>query len=143
MKTQQGFTLIEVMIVVAIIAILAAIALPAYQDYVARAQVSEGLSLSAEAKSAVSEYFANYGAWPGGNSNAGLATNTSIKGKYVTSTTVLSGKINLVFNEAATSSKIKASGVGLTLSPVDQAGSISWNCSGGAIANKYRPSSCR
>ncbi|WP_246022904.1 pilin [Cognatilysobacter terrigena] len=122
---------------------LAAIALPAYQDYVARSQVSEGMSLASGAKTAVAEYYANYGAWPTDNPAAGLATAASIKGKYVTSATVATGKINLVFNETSTSSKIKGAGTGLTLSPVDNQGSISWTCTGGSIGAKYRPSSCR
>ncbi len=70
---QHGFTLIELMIVVAIIGILAAIAIPAYQDYTIRAQVSEGLTLAAGAKTAVSEYFLERGAWPTDNATAGLA----------------------------------------------------------------------
>ena len=87
MKTmQKGFTLIELMIVVAIIAILAAIALPAYQDYVARSQVSEAMSLSSGAKTAVAEYYADRGAWPTSNTQAGLTPNSaSINGKYVAS----------------------------------------------------------
>ncbi|MCH6548628.1 MAG: pilin, partial [Proteobacteria bacterium] len=81
-KVQQGFTLIELMIVVAIIGILAAIAIPAYQDYTVRAQVSEGLNLGGGAKTAVTEYFQDRGAWPVNNTEAGLdATPTNIKGK--------------------------------------------------------------
>ncbi len=142
MKTlQKGFTLIELMIVVAIIAILAAIALPAYQDYVARSQVTEGMSLSAGAKTAIAEYYANYAAWPGTNAAAGVAAAGSITGKYVSSTTIgTNGVITVAYNKTATSAKIKAND--LTLTPTDQGGSISWNCAG-SIAAKYRPSSCR
>lgn len=141
MKNQQGFTLIELMIVVAIIAILAAIALPAYQDYVARSQVSEGLSLASGTKTAVAEYYANYAAWPTTNTAAGVAAAASIAGKYVSSTTVgTSGAITVAFNKTATSAKIKSNN--LTLTPADNGGSISWTCSG-SIAPKYLPSSCR
>ncbi|HSO99968.1 MAG TPA: pilin, partial [Thioalkalivibrio sp.] len=93
-KNMQGFTLIELMIVVAIIAILAAIALPAYQDYVARSQVSEALSLAGGAKTAVAEEQANTGDFVGiTNATAGIAAATDISGKYVTSVTVDDGEI--------------------------------------------------
>lgn len=141
MKNQQGFTLIELMIVVAIIAILAAIALPAYQDYVARSQVSEAMSLASGAKTAVAEYFSNYGQFTGAdNANTGLAAAASIKGKYVTSATVSGGVVTVLLNETATSQKIKNKN--LVLSPVDNQGSISWVCKG-SVDTKYRPSSCR
>ncbi|AMU97582.1 fimbrial protein [Xanthomonas citri pv. fuscans] len=141
MKKQNGFTLIELMIVVAIIAILAAIALPAYQDYLARSQVSEGLSLASGAKTAVAETYANTGAFPANNAAAGLETAANIKGKYITSVTVSSGGvITALFN----SSNAKLSGKNLVLTPTDNNGSISWGCSTGTtIDQKYLPTSCR
>lgn len=141
-KMQKGFTLIELMIVVAIIAILAAIALPAYQDYVARSQVSEAMSLASGAKTAVAEYYADRGTWPTSNAAAGLASANSISGKYVTSTTVAgNGVITSVF-KAPGSVSAKIANANFSLTPSDNGGSIKWAC-GGSIQDKYKPSSCR
>src|SRR5687768_17953843 len=97
-KLQKGFTLIELMIVVAIIGILAAIAIPAYQDYTIRAQVSEGLNLAAAAKAAVAETFLNRGAAPANRTQAGMsATATDTRGKYVASVEVDDGVITIVY----------------------------------------------
>ena len=142
MKKQQGFTLIELMIVVAIIAILAAIALPAYQDYLVRSQVSEGLSLTSGAKSAVAETYANTGTWPTTNTEAGLEAAANIKGKYVTDVTVgAAGIITATFgNDANTKIATKT----LVLTPTDNNGSISWTCANGtSVDQKYLPTSCR
>ncbi|EMS3255689.1 pilin, partial [Neisseria gonorrhoeae] len=90
---QKGFTLIELMIVIAIVGILAAVALPAYQDYTARAQVSEAILLAEGQKSAVTEYYLNNGIWPENNGDAGVASPSDIKGKYVESVTVTNGVV--------------------------------------------------
>ncbi|ENY0109901.1 pilin, partial [Neisseria gonorrhoeae] len=90
---QKGFTLIELMIVIAIVGILAAVALPAYQDYTARAQVSEAILLAEGQKSAVTEYYLNHGKWPANNTSAGVASASEIKGKYVESVTVAKGVV--------------------------------------------------
>ncbi|ENS9591515.1 prepilin-type N-terminal cleavage/methylation domain-containing protein, partial [Neisseria gonorrhoeae] len=90
---QKGFTLIELMIVIAIVGILAAVALPAYQDYTARAQVSEAILLAEGQKSAVTEYYLNHGEWPENNTSAGVASASDIKGKYVESVTVTNGVV--------------------------------------------------
>ena len=141
MKKQSGFTLIELMIVVAIIAILAAIALPAYQDYVARSQVSEANSLASGAKTAVAEEYANTGSFSGiDNTTAGLADAGSITGDYVTQVAVSGGVISATMGNSASA---KVSGDDLVLSPIDQGGSISWTCTQSDIETKYLPSVCR
>ena len=141
-RTSAGFTLIELMIVVAIIAILAAIAIPAYQDYLIKAQVSEGFSLAGGAKSAEWDFVSNTGRFPQINASAGLPTSTSITGAYVSALTVApAGKITLSFDTNKANSKIRSST--LVLSAITHSGSISWTCNSGTLAAKYLPSSCR
>lgn len=142
MKKQQGFTLIELMIVVAIIGILAAIAIPAYQDYTIRAQVSEGLNLAGGAKAAVTEFTMDTGRFPTLNAGAGVAAATDINGKYVTQVAVGSGDgiITVTYgNEAHT---LLATNT-LALSATTNAGSVEWDCAGGGIANRHLPAACR
>jgi type IV pilus assembly protein PilA len=141
MKKQQGFTLIELMIVVAIIGILAAIAIPAYQDYTIRAQVSEGINLSAGAKAAISEYFMDKGALPLNNAEAGLDTPTAIVGNYVTQVASANGTITVTYgNEANTAIDTQT----LSLVPdTTSGGSVQWTCSRGSLAAKHVPSACR
>jgi len=136
-SVQKGFTLIELMIVVAIIGILAAIALPAYQDYTKRTHVAEGLTLAGGAKASVTEFYSSQGHFPPNNDSAGLATASAIKGNAVTSVTVTSGVIEIVYNDKV------ASGAKLQLSPITGAGGIQWSCKNGNLAAKYRPSNCR
>lgn len=137
---QKGFTLIELMIVVAIIAILAAIAIPAYQDYLIRAQVSEGSVLADGAKTAITEYYSNTGSFPSSNLSAGLALSTDIKGKYVDKVDASGGKIVATFGAGANKA---VNGSTLILSAITNAGSVSWSCTGGTVASKYLPTSCR
>ncbi|MBH5348205.1 pilin [Neisseria meningitidis] len=123
---QKGFTLIELMIVIAIVGILAAVALPAYQDYTARAQVSEAILLAEGQKSAVTEYYLNHGIWPGDNTSAGVATSTDIKGKYVQSVTVANGVITAQMASSNVNNEIKDKK--LSLWAKRQNGSVKWFC---------------
>ncbi len=141
-RNQQGFTLIELMIVIAIIGILAAIAIPAYQDYTVRAKVTEGLNLAGGAKTAVAETYQSNGKFPITNASAGLAPSASITGKYVASVAVgASGVITATFGTNLGGNPT-ANSTTLILTPTATSGSITWKCSGTA-ANKYLPANCR
>ncbi|EMT4764165.1 pilin, partial [Neisseria gonorrhoeae] len=123
---QKGFTLIELMIVIAIVGILAAVALPAYQDYTARAQVSEAILLAEGQKSAVTEYYPNNGKWPADNGAAGVASSSSIKGKYVKQVEVKNGVVTAEMASSNVNKEIK--GKKLSLWAKRQAGSVKWFC---------------
>ncbi|HEZ3029273.1 TPA: pilin [Neisseria meningitidis] len=123
---QKGFTLIELMIVIAIVGILAAVALPAYQDYTARAQVSEAILLAEGQKSAVTEYYLNHGEWPKNNTSAGVATSSEIKGKYVKSVEVKNGVVTATMLSTGVNKEIQ--GKKLSLWAKRQDGSVKWFC---------------
>lgn len=143
MRQTHGFTLIELMIVVAILAILMAIALPAYQDYSIRAKVAEGLALSTSAKLAVADVRQTLGYYPASaNVSYGLPPATSIMGNNVLSVEAAggSGEITVTFRtEPAIAGKT------ITLSPsfAQADGSLRWTCLGGDLPSKYRPANCR
>jgi type IV pilus assembly protein PilA len=141
-KLQKGFTLIELMIVVAIIGILAAIAIPAYQDYTIRAQVSEGMNLAAAAKAAVAETFLNRGQAPNNRIQAGMSANdTDTEGKYVTSVQVGQGVITITYGGTEVNQAIN--GLTLALTPyVSLDNSVSWRCGGAIVpgSTKLMPS---
>jgi len=144
-QVQHGFTLIELMIVVAIIGILAAIALPAYQDYTIRSKVTEGLAVASGAKTAVAESYASQGTFPGDNATAGLPAAATISGNSVTSVTVgANGVISILFN-ATLGGNPTMNAQTVTLTPADNGGTVGWTC---AIATdttryKYVPANCR
>ena len=138
---QKGFTLIELMIVVAIIGILAAIALPAYQDYTARAQMSEALILADGQKGAVTEYYADKGVFPGSNASAGIAAASDISGKYVAQVAVgTSGVIKATMKASQVAAGITSTTLSLT--PTASSGAVKWACTSSA-QNKYVPAACR
>jgi len=140
-KIQQGFTLIELMIVVAIIGILAAVAIPSYQDYTARAQVTEAVSLAAPFKTCLAEYNQTNGVWPTALTSVGSTTS----GKYVGSMILTSDATGTGATITAT---MKSSGVnsgikGSTLFLFTTDSGQQWSCSKGTLLGKYRPSTCK
>jgi type IV pilus assembly protein PilA len=163
-KVQKGFTLIELMIVVAIIGILAAIAIPAYQDYTIRSQVSEGLAMAGAAKAAIAETFSQTGSWPNDNTAAGIGANNEITGKYVTDVLISNGTIVITYGSQANQA---IGGKKLSIRPaVSVNNDVVWVCGTAAlpaganyttsgtstdtsgagtndVLNKYRPAACR
>lgn len=137
---QQGFTLIELMIVIAILGILAAIAIPAYQDYITRARVAEGIQMAASAKTSVAEFWSSQNAFPTTNAQAGLPAN--IQGTFVQGITVgAGGLITITYNAASGA----GAGTTIELQPAIGNGSITWTCGQGgtSVPQNFRPANCR
>ena len=142
MIKQNGFTLIELMVVVAVIGVLSAIAIPQYQNYVARAQVAEGFSLVSSGKMAVAEYYNENGSFPTDNATARLGAANTIIGKYVGSVTVgNAGALTVAYNTTTAHEKLQ--GKNFVLTPTDNGGSISWACGVGTVGVDYLPNSCQ
>lgn len=136
LTTQKGFTLIELMIVVSIIGILASISLPAYQDYVKKAHVLEGLSLASSSKTAIWDYWASNATFPANNTAVGLPD--TITGNSVKNVSISGNQVTITFNEKVISDKT----IILKISE-ESAGSLSWDCKDGTLDTKYRPFACR
>jgi type IV pilus assembly protein PilA len=140
-KKQHGFTLIELMIVLAVIGILASIAIPAYQDYSIRAQISEGIVLSAGARAALQDYFTQYGDWPENNVKASLVNHNSIIGKYTKSVRVNRNEIIIMFGNDAHNTIFNKQ---ITMTAQENRGVIRWICAGsGAFPERHLPQGCR
>jgi type IV pilus assembly protein PilA len=145
MKTiQKGFTLIELMIVVAIIGILAAVAIPAYQDYIGRSQAIEAVNLLAAGKTPLAEFYSDRGVWPA--SITSVMSSTS--GKYTAALSITAGAgvsnggaitVEATYQAAG----VNASIAGMTITLASTNGGQTWDCTGGSLAAKFRPGACR
>lgn len=141
MSTIRGFSLMELMIVLAIIAILTGIAVPAYQTYTTRAKFAEVFSLSAPAQLAIAEYQQSTGEWPVDNQHAGLSAAEDITGNYVESVSVQNNQIIATLKENASSGIANASII--LAATLGAAGQIIWGCYSLTIDPEYLPISCR
>ncbi|MDC4402220.1 pilin [Acinetobacter baumannii] len=141
MNAQKGFTLIELMIVVAIIGILAAIAIPAYQDYMTRSKVTELLSAASSCKNSVSEYYQTKNSAPTDTTAAGCSNNAT---QYVTSLTVANGTITVLATSAVGGGITATDGIKLVPNYSSADGTVQWACSAvGNMKDKYLPANCR
>ncbi len=139
-KVQQGFTLVELMIVVAIIGILSAMAIPAYQGYSIRAQISEGFVLSGPVTTAVTAFYEQSGTFPADNAEAALESPDTYSGQYVESISVNGAAISIQYGNKA---NLEISGWSVILTGTGSESSMIWACkSDGIIPDNYLPSSC-
>ncbi len=147
-KAQQGFTLIELMIVVAIIGILASIAIPAYQDYTVRAKISEGIGIAAANKTSISEYYVSRSTMPSTAALAGV--NTAQSTAYVSAvgysgagTAAGAGNLTITFRELSTGIVNGTSDTLIFRGTGNSTNGVAWTCTGGTLVSKYRPANCR
>ncbi|MDI3260684.1 MAG: pilin [Sinobacteraceae bacterium] len=139
-RMQQGFTLIELMIVVAIIGILAAIAIPAYQDYITRSKVTELVTAADACKTSVSEYFQSQNTFPANQTASGCANASS---QYVSALTATGNTITVVAKTGQGALPTAAAGNFILRGTGQANGQVTWSCTGSTIAKKYLPANCR
>ena len=140
-KRYQGYTLIELMITVAILGVLASVAISAFQTYSVRAQVSEGLNLSGPLQSAVAEYYNDRGAFPADNNDAGILAANNYSGQFVSGISINGAVISILYGNRASA---QIAGETVTLTAVPNLGSLNWDCaSGGVIPDTLLPQICR
>ena len=137
-KLQQGFTLIELMIVIAIIGILAAVAIPSYQDYTTRTQVAEAMSLTSAFKADLAKYYSDSGGWPTNLTAIGTAT-----GKYVSDIALTSSGSTVTMIATMATSGVNAAISGSTFIMQSTDGGLNWTCNTGTISTKFLPSACK
>lgn len=138
---QQGFTLIELMIVVAIIGILASMAIPAYQTYTIRAQIAEGLQIAGPIQHAIAEFNVDHGDFPADNDEAAIYPPSEYSSSFVSTISVADDVIAIEFGNEA---HADISGETVTLTATPMGGSLRWQCaSGGVIPDNYLPGVCR
>jgi type IV pilus assembly protein PilA len=141
MKLHRGFNLIELMVVITIIALLTALAIPAYQNYTIRTKLGEVFTLASAAKTNVTAFYQEIGQWPDDNAQAGLDEPEALKGHYVAAIRVDGPQISVVLGDNL--SEALSGKTVVFLAEANAAGQVLWGCEGKEIEGKYLPSDCR